>query len=81
VLQELSVEERDKKDGAPRQLYDFEDVPEPIRGLQQQPLPGGRALVLVAMPARLYVFVGGPTLEMLFKSYPDSAGAVAPIHA
>ena len=57
-----------------KELYSFEDVPEPIHGLEQQELPGDRTLVLVATPSRLYVFVGGPTLVALFQSYPDSAG-------
>ncbi len=57
-----------------KELYNFEDMPEPIRGLEQRELPEDRMLVLVATPTRLYVFVGGPTLEALFVSYPDSAG-------
>ena len=75
TLQALSVDEKDKKEAALSQLYDFEDMPEPVSGLHQQPLPGNKTLVLVATPSRLYAFIGGPTLEALFKSYPDSAGS------
>ncbi|BDA49156.1 Vacuolar protein sorting-associated protein 18 homolog [Coccomyxa sp. Obi] len=73
-LLEMNLEEKDKKEAPVKELYNFEDVPEPIHGLEQQELPGDRSLVLVATPSRLYVFVGGPTLEALFQSYPDSAG-------
>lgn len=73
-LLEISLEEKDKKDGPVKELYNFEDVPEPIRGIEQQDLSGDRLLLLVATPSRLYVFVGGPTSDALFASYPDSAG-------
>lgn len=73
-LLEITLNEKDKKDGPIKELYDFEDVPEPIQGLEQQTLPGDKTLLLVATPSRLYVFVGGPILEALFASYPDSAG-------
>jgi hypothetical protein len=73
---EIVLDEKDKKDAPVKQLYDLEDVPEPIKGLEHQCLSGDKSLVLVATPTRLYVFMGGPTLEAVFASYPDSAGAV-----
>lgn len=74
-LLEVVLDEKDKRDAPVRQLYDFEDALEPIRGLEHQALQGDKSLVLVATPTRLYVLVGGPTLEAVFASYPESAGA------
>ena len=53
-----------------------QETGEPVRGLTQQALPGGRLLVLVTTPSRLYSFAGPGPAKTLFAEYPaDASGA------
>ena len=49
-----------------------------MRGLTQHALPGGRLLVLVTTPSRLYSFAGPGPLKSLFAEYPADASGEEP---
>ena len=56
-----------------------QETGEPVRGLTQHAVPGGRLLVLVTTPSRLYCFAGPEPLKSLFAEYPaDASGAPVP---
>lgn len=74
MLFDFSIESSDKKERKVNRVLDLGDVREPIKGLQQLPLPGNRLMVLASTPSRLYAFTGSTPVQTLFAGYPDPAG-------
>ncbi|KAK9814445.1 hypothetical protein WJX72_006013 [[Myrmecia] bisecta] len=75
LLHEVVLEEKEKKEKSVKQVYSLGEAAQAICSVQQHPLPDGRLAVLLATPARLFVFVGAGTgsLEALFAAYPQPA--------
>ena len=71
---ELQIDEKDKRDRAPKQVLQMPGPPEPIYGLCQHAWSGDRLLVLLATPSQLSVYVGKGTAETLFESYAANPG-------
>eukprot|EP00884_Botryococcus_braunii_P001644 jgi/Botrbrau1/11480/Bobra.0360s0007.1 len=66
----FTVEERDKKEGAVKLVYDMSERREAVRGAAQQPLARARTLLLLSTPTRLFVFVGSGTASEVLSTYP-----------
>ncbi len=71
---ELQIDEKDKRDRAPKQVFQMPGPPEPIYGLCQHAWSGDRLLVLLATPSQLSVYTGKGTAETLFESYAANPG-------
>eukprot|EP00877_Chromochloris_zofingiensis_P007678 jgi/Chrzof1/3163/Cz12g14060.t1 len=68
-LHTLHIEEKSKKEGPFTLLLDFKDRRKAICSVEQEVLPNGRRVVLVATPGSLYIAAGGPSLEAVFARY------------
>ena len=72
------LEERERRERTFRKLLDLrENGAEAIRGLFQHGLPGGRKLIMVTTPSRLYCFAGPGPLASLFAEYPADASGMS----
>lgn len=68
-LHTLHIEEKSKKEGPFTLLLDFKDRRKAICSVEQEVLPNGRRVVLVATPGSLYIAAGGPSLEAVFARW------------
>ncbi|WIA14238.1 hypothetical protein OEZ85_002776 [Tetradesmus obliquus] len=68
-LQTTCQEARAKREGAASLLLDFKDKRKAMCSIEQEQLPGGRRVVMMATPSALYIAAGGPGLQGLFGRY------------
>ncbi|KAF8061305.1 VPS18 [Scenedesmus sp. PABB004] len=70
---------RVKKEGASTLLLDFKDKRKAITAVEQEVLPGGRRLVLLATPSALFVAVGGPGLQGALARFAPGGASWEPL--
>ncbi|KAM0936066.1 putative transcription factor C2H2 family [Dioscorea sansibarensis] len=75
-MYEMAVDEVDKKEKYVKVLFELNELPEAITGLQMETAAVGNATryyVMAVTPTRLYSFTGIGSLETVFASYSDRA--------
>ncbi|KAJ4729899.1 vacuolar protein sorting-associated protein 18-like [Melia azedarach] len=75
-LHEMAVDEKDKREKYIKFLFELNELPEAIMGLQMETASlsnGTRYYVMAVTPTRLYSFTGFGTLETVFAGYLDRA--------
>ncbi len=65
----MQVDEHSKKEGAFALLLDLKDRRKAVCAVEQEVLPNGRRVVLLATPGALYVVAGGNSLESVFARW------------
>ena len=77
-LNEVVIDEKDKKEKVARRLFQLQDSKDPITSVYQHTASQGQRLVLTATTNRLYVFSGKGSLEAIFAKYTSPGNAQSP---
>lgn len=68
-LNELVIDEKDKKERVARRVFQLQDSKDPMTSVNQHTTSQGQRVVLMATTDRLYVFSGKGSLEAMFARY------------
>lgn len=68
ALLELLVDEKDKREKAPKQLHQLPAPAEAVLGLMQHSSASGRCLMMLATSSRLCVFAGQGSMEAVLEA-------------
>lgn len=60
------LDERSKREGPCSLLLDFQDRRQAVCSVEQEVLPCGVVVVMIATPSAVYILSGGPGLEGVF---------------
>lgn len=77
-LNEVVIDEKDKKEKAARRVFQLQDSKDPITSVYQHQASQGQRLVLMATTNRLYVFSGKGSLETIFARYTSPGNTQRP---
>ena len=69
VLNELVIDEKDKKERVARRVFQLQGSKDPMTSVHQHTTSQGRRVVLMATTDRLYVFSGKGSFEAMFAKY------------
>eukprot|EP00878_Enallax_costatus_P011969 GHUV01012497.1.p1 GENE.GHUV01012497.1~~GHUV01012497.1.p1 ORF type:complete len:1028 (+),score=282.75 GHUV01012497.1:49-3132(+) len=69
ALHTTCQDSRSKREGASSLLLDFKDKRKAICSVEQEVLPDGRRVAMLATPNAVYITVGGPGLQAVFSKF------------
>ena len=69
VLNELVIDEKDKKEKVARRVFQLPDSKDPMTSVHQHTTSQGQRVVLMSTTDRLYVFSGTGSFEAMFARY------------
>ena len=69
VLNELVIDEKDKKEKVARRVFQLQHSKDPMTSVHQHTTSQGQRVVLVSTTDRLYVFSGTGSFEAMFARY------------